>query len=96
MKPTTMGGTVTNKRNFSSNSIVRMFSLTPPILDKHGHNSHTNKKTVSIQRLKASGSESIGYRESSLSQQEVLLAKDGSKKLSQLLTDDKLWMDTPS
>lgn len=94
-----MGGTVTNKRRFSSNSAVRMFSLTPPILNKHEHKCRGNKKTVahvSIRRLKMSGNESVDCRESSLSQQEVLLAKDGSKKLSQLLADDKLWGDTPS
>ena len=90
-----MGGTVTN---FSSNSAVCMFLLTPPIHNKHEHKSCGNKTTVaqvSVQRLKTSCNESVGYRESSLSQQEVLLAKDGSKKLSQLLADDKLWGDTP-
>lgn len=46
-----------------------------------------------MSKERASGSEKLGYQESSLSQQEVLLAKGGSQKLSELLTDDKLWED---
>lgn len=97
-KPTTTKAIAPNQTKFSSNSTVRLFSLTPSVLGKRGQGS-PRKKTVahvSIQKLKTSGRKSIGYRESSLSQQEVMLAEGGSQKLSELLADDKLWGDTLS
>lgn len=66
---------------------------------KNASPSISQKPTTLMSKEKASGSEGnekLGYRESSLSQQEVLLAKGGSQKLSELLADDKLWEDVKS
>ena len=104
------------QRRFSSDKPMRMFSLTPSIVNKK-RNSPVKKTTTQgpsvskkstdkmitqatpVSQEKANGTgdnKELGYRESSLSQQEVLLAEGGSQKLSELLADDKLWEDIKS
>lgn len=83
-----------------------MFSLTPSVLNKKQNSSIkkittqspsvSQKSTTSVLKEKANGGEKFGYHTSSLSQQEVLLAEGGSQKLSELLSDDKLWEDVKS
>jgi hypothetical protein len=96
-----------SQRRFSSDKPVRIFSLTPSVMGTKKQNypikkmttqspSVSQKSTTSVLKERASGGEKLGYRESSLSQQEVLLAEEGSLKLSKLLTDDKLWKDIKS
>ena len=117
-KSNTKASTTPIQRRFSSDKSVRMFSLTPSVVDKKRNS--PNKKTVTqvtsvsrnspnknliiaqstlVSMQKANGrkgGKKPGYRESSLSQQEVLLAEGGSQKLSELLADDKLWEDFKS
>ena len=88
---------------FSFDKPVRIFSLTPSVVNKKRNSpikrttaQSPSVSTVFVSKARASGSEKLAYRESSLSQQEVLLAKGGSQKLSELLTDDKLWEDNKS
>ena len=95
-----------SQRRFSSDKPVRMFSLTPSVFNKKRNSpikkittqnpSVSQKSTTSVLKEKASDSEKLGYHASSLSQQEVLLAEGGSHKLSELLSDDKLWEDIKS
>ena len=94
-----------SQRRFSSDKPVRMFSLTPSVFNKKQNSpikittqspSVSQKSTPSVLKEKASDSEKLGYHASSLSQQEVLLAEGGSHKLSELLSDDKLWEDIKS
>ena len=102
-------GTAQSQRRFLSDKPVQMFSLTPSVMNKKRNSPKKRtttqspaifqKPTTLVSEEKASGSEGnekLGYRESSLSQQEVLLAKGGSQKLSELLADDKLWEDIKS
>ena len=100
VKPTSMRriSVAPKKRTFSSGTAARMFSLTPSILSKREKNTD-NKGKVSKRKSKARESKAgkkVGYKELSLSQQEVLLAKGGSRKLQELLADDKLWGETLS
>ena len=86
---TTVPGTASSQRSFSSKRSDRMFSLTPVIHIKSARKSSKESRTPQVTRP----TDKIGYKESSLSQREVLLAKGGSQKLSELLADDQLWVD---
>lgn len=106
-----------SQRRFSSDKSVRIFSLTPSVVNKKRNSPIKRNATqgsslspkvptgkmitqaTPVPKEKANGSKdnkNLGYRESALSQQEVLLAEGGSQKLSELLADDKLWEDLKS
>lgn len=85
-----------NQRNFSSDKSVRMFSLTPIIKSTRisPKRSRTQPSPHITKVDDGKLSEKVGYKELSLSQEEVLRAEGGSQKLSELLADNELWGDS--
>ena len=100
-KPVRMFSLTPSVFNKKRNSPIKKITTQSPSVSQKSTISVLKEKASDSEKLgyhasSASDSEKLGYHASSLSQQEVLLAEGGSHKLSELLSDDKLWGDIKS